>query len=55
MSDQERNHSAHSDALGDIDWTRYGRQAQSIREGVSQETEPQASEWQQPESEEPAS
>ena len=54
MSDQERNHSAHSDALGDIDWTHYGRQAQSIREGVSQETEPQDSDWQQPAPEEPA-
>ena len=54
MSDQERNHSAHSDAMGDIDWTHYGRQAQSIREGVLQETEPQASNWQQPEPEEPA-
>ncbi|MGM9537687.1 MAG: endolytic transglycosylase MltG [Candidatus Onthomonas sp.] len=54
MSDQERNHSANSDLLGEIDWTHYGRQAQSIREGVLQEVEQQPSDSQQPDQTEPA-
>lgn len=53
MSDQEKNYSTNPDVRKEIDWTSYGRQAQSIREGVSQELEPQPSDRQQPTSTQP--